>query len=42
MLKYLKWIPEARFLRLPIESLLVKKEVLSRKTGITAEKRHNF
>jgi hypothetical protein len=30
------------FLEVPLESLLVEKEVLSRETGITAENDHNF
>jgi hypothetical protein len=33
---------EAVFLVLPIESLLLEEQVLSRRTGITAEKGHNF
>jgi hypothetical protein len=41
-LKYLMYIPEAHFLGLPMESILVEEEVLSRKTGITGETRHNF
>jgi len=41
-LKYLMYIPEAHFLGLPVESLLLETEVLSRETEITAEKRHNF
>jgi len=40
--KYLQLFPEARFLLLPIESLLVKEEVLSREIGFTAEKGHNI
>ena len=41
-LKYLMYIPEALFLGLLMESILVEEEVLSRETGITGEKRHNF
>jgi hypothetical protein len=33
---------EAIFLVLPMESLLVEEQDLSRQTGITAEKGHNF
>jgi hypothetical protein len=33
---------EAVFLVLPMESLLVEEQVLSRRTGITAEKGNNF
>jgi hypothetical protein len=32
----------AVFLEITMESLLVEEEVLSRQTGITAEKGHNF
>jgi hypothetical protein len=35
-------MPKAVFLVLPMESLLVQEEVLSRQNGITAEKGHNF
>ena len=41
-LKYLMYIPEARFLGLPVESLLDELEVLLLQTGITAEKGHSF
>jgi len=37
-MKVLQQFPEAVFLVLPMESLLVEEEVLSRKTGITVEK----
>ena len=37
-MKVLQQFPEALSLVLPMESLLVEEEVLSRKTGITAEK----
>jgi hypothetical protein len=33
---------ETVFLEVPMESLLVEEEVLSRQTGISAEKGHNF
>jgi len=35
-------VSEGRFLGRPLESLLVEEEVLSRETGITAEKGSNF
>jgi hypothetical protein len=41
-LKFLHEFPEALFLVVPMESLLVEDEVLSRHTGITAETCHNF
>jgi hypothetical protein len=41
-LKFLHEFPEALFLVVPMESLLVEDEVLSRQTGITAETCHNF
>jgi len=34
--------PEPVFLEVHMESLLVEDEVLSRQTGITVEKGHNF
>jgi hypothetical protein len=37
-MKVLQQFPEVLSLVLPLESLLVEEEVLSRKTGITAEK----
>jgi len=37
-MKVLQQFPEALSFVLPMESLLVEEEVLSRKTGITAEK----
>jgi len=41
-MKVLQYFPEVVFLVLPMESLLFEEEVLSRKTGITAEKGHSF
>jgi hypothetical protein len=41
-LKFLQEFPEAGLLAVPMESLLVEEEVLSRQTGITTEKGHNF
>jgi hypothetical protein len=41
-LKVLQLFPEAVFLLVPFESLLVEAEVFSRETGITAENDHNF
>jgi len=35
-------VSKAVFLVVPMESLLVEEEVLSRQTGITAQKGHNF
>jgi len=42
MLKFLQEFSKAVFLIVPSESLLVKEEVLSRQTEITAHKAHNF
>ena len=42
LLKYYSSFLEAVFLVLPMESLLVEEQVLSRQTEITAEKGHNF
>jgi len=36
-MKVLQYIPEAIFLVLPMESLLVEEDVLSLQTGITVE-----
>jgi hypothetical protein len=41
-MKVLQYFPEAVFLGLPMESLLVEEDVLSRQTGITIEMGHNF
>jgi len=41
-LKFLQEFLKAGLLAVPMESLLVEEEVLSRQTGITAEKGHNF
>jgi len=42
VLKYLQSFPEAIFLVVPMESIFVEEEVLSRQTRIIAEKDHNF
>jgi hypothetical protein len=42
VLKFLQEFPEAVFLVGLMKSLLVEEEVLSRQTGIRAEKGHNF
>jgi hypothetical protein len=41
-MKVLQYFPEAVFLVLPMESLLVEEEVLPRETRITAEKGLSF
>jgi len=41
-LKVLQLFPKAVFFVVPMESLLVEEEVLSRQTGITTQKHHNF
>ena len=41
-LKVLLWFSKAVFLVLPMESLLVEEEVLSRQTLLKAEKGHKF
>jgi hypothetical protein len=42
VLKVLQFFPEAVFLEVSMESLLVEEKVLLRQTGITAGKGHNF
>jgi len=42
VLKVLQLFPEPIFLEVLMESLLVEEEVLSRQTGISAEKGHKF
>jgi len=41
-MKVLQQFPEAVFIVLPMESLLVEEDVFSRQSRITAEKGHNF